>query len=66
MGSTRRTERAVTTRQALGIVLAAFMLSMFAWTQTCEARAKHVFEIGPELSYIQYKEPDIMDEKGKW
>jgi hypothetical protein len=40
------------------------MITAFAWTGTCEARAKHVFEIGPELSYIQYKEPDIMDEKG--
>ncbi|HQM83020.1 MAG TPA: outer membrane beta-barrel protein [Syntrophorhabdaceae bacterium] len=43
---------------------AALMITAFAWTGTCEARAKHVFDIGPELSYIQYKEPDIMDEKG--
>jgi hypothetical protein len=25
---------------------------------------KHTFEIGPELSYIKYKEPDVMEEKG--
>jgi len=25
---------------------------------------KHTFEIGPEVSYIEYKEPDVMREKG--
>jgi len=29
------------------IVWAALMITAFAWTGTCEARAKHVFEIGP-------------------
>ncbi len=25
---------------------------------------RHIWEIGPEISYIEYREPDIMSEKG--
>ena len=54
-------------KEAIGrcMVSALIVTAMaFAWVQTSEARVKHIFEIGPELSYVQYKEPDVMDEKG--
>jgi hypothetical protein len=28
------------------------------------SKGRHTWEIGPELSYIEYKEPDVMSEKG--
>jgi hypothetical protein len=28
------------------------------------SNARHVWETGPEISYIEYKEPDVMSEKG--
>jgi hypothetical protein len=28
------------------------------------SKSRHTWEIGPEISYIEYKEPDVMSEKG--
>lgn len=33
-------------------------------TTSIVSMARHTWEIGPELSYIEYKEPDVMKEKG--
>ena len=51
-------------KRYIGSAVIAMAMVTFMWAQTCEAREKHVFECGPELSYVQYKEPDVMSEKG--
>jgi hypothetical protein len=38
--------------------------SLSAQTQTSTLLKKHTFEVGPEISYRTYREPDVMKEKG--
>jgi hypothetical protein len=38
--------------------------SISAQTETGILYKKHTFELGPEISYISYKEPGVMKEKG--
>ncbi len=38
--------------------------SISAQTETSVLLKKHTFELGPEISYRKYKEPDVMSEKG--
>lgn len=33
-------------------------------TSSPRLKVRHIWEIGPEISYIEYREPDIMSEKG--
>jgi hypothetical protein len=49
-------------RKRLAAVLAACFI--FAGVGSSFAAGEHIFEVGPEISYITYKEPGVMKEQG--
>jgi hypothetical protein len=54
-------------KKLLALVMCFMFLgvgSISAQTETSSLLKKHTFELGPEISYIIYKEPGLMEEKG--
>jgi hypothetical protein len=53
-------------KEKLLAALATMVCFMFLEAQSSFAGElqKHIFEVGPEMSYITYKEPSVMKEQG--
>jgi hypothetical protein len=48
----------------LSILIAACFIFISTESISAEALKEHVLKVGPEISYIKYKEPGLMEEKG--
>ncbi len=46
------------------VITVILSFSTFSFAQTESIKSRHTWEIGPEISTIEYKEPDVMSQKG--